>query len=79
MPVKDKPGLQFNGHEAGDGEIILKHAGRLGFEGVVSTPSSVKAMTLSSAPPQRSFRRRRSRGFTDDYCMRYSKVAPIAF
>src|ERR1700761_3044434 len=34
--AKDKPGLQFNGHEAGDGELILKHAGKLGFEGVVS-------------------------------------------
>ena len=34
--VKDKPGLQFNGHEAGDGGLILKHAGKLGFEGVVS-------------------------------------------
>jgi DNA ligase D-like protein (predicted ligase) len=34
--VKDKPGLQFNGHEAGDGELILKHAGQLSFEGVVS-------------------------------------------
>ena len=32
----DKPGLQFNGHETGDGELILKHAGKLGFEGVVS-------------------------------------------
>jgi DNA ligase D-like protein (predicted ligase) len=31
-----KPGLQFNGHEVGDGELILKHAGKLGFEGVVS-------------------------------------------
>ena len=31
-----KPGLQFNGHETGDGELILKHAGKLGFEGVVS-------------------------------------------
>jgi hypothetical protein len=34
--VVDKPGLQFNGHETGDGELILKHAGKLGFEGVVS-------------------------------------------
>src|SRR5258707_10472355 len=34
--VKDKPGLQFNGNEARDGELILKHAGKLGFEGVVS-------------------------------------------
>ena len=25
-----------NGHEIGDGEFILKHAGKLGFEGVVS-------------------------------------------
>jgi ATP-dependent DNA ligase len=31
-----KPGLQFNGHDTGDGEVILKHAGKLGFEGVVS-------------------------------------------
>ena len=33
------PGLSrpfVNGHEAGDGELILKHAGKLGFEGVVS-------------------------------------------
>jgi DNA ligase D-like protein (predicted ligase) len=29
-------GVQFNGHETGDGELILKHAGELGFEGVVS-------------------------------------------
>jgi ATP-dependent DNA ligase len=34
--VANKPGLQFNGHDAGDGELILKHAGKLGFEGVVS-------------------------------------------
>jgi hypothetical protein len=27
--VAGKPGLQFNGHETGDGELILKHAGRL--------------------------------------------------
>ena len=34
--VASKPGLQFNGHETDDGEVILKHAGKLGFEGVVS-------------------------------------------
>ena len=34
--IANKPGLQFNGHDAGDGELILKHAGELGFEGVVS-------------------------------------------
>ena len=34
--VSNKPGLQYNGHNSGDGEVILKHAGKLGFEGVVS-------------------------------------------
>jgi ATP-dependent DNA ligase len=34
--VANKPGLQFNGHDTGDGELILKHAAKLGFEGVVS-------------------------------------------
>jgi DNA ligase D-like protein (predicted ligase) len=34
--VVNKPGPQLNGHETGDGELILKHAGKLGFEGVVS-------------------------------------------
>jgi DNA ligase D-like protein (predicted ligase) len=34
--VAGKPGLQFNAHDIGDGELILKHAGKLGFEGVVS-------------------------------------------
>jgi ATP-dependent DNA ligase len=35
--VSNKPGLQFNGrHDTGDGELILKHAGKLGFEGAVS-------------------------------------------
>jgi DNA ligase D-like protein (predicted ligase) len=34
--LANKPGLQFNGHETGDGELILQHAGKLGFEGVVS-------------------------------------------
>ena len=34
--VTGKLGLQFNGHETGDGGLILKHAGKLGFEGVIS-------------------------------------------
>jgi len=34
--VANKPGLQFNGHATSDGELILKHAGKPGFEGVVS-------------------------------------------
>jgi bifunctional non-homologous end joining protein LigD len=34
--IADIPGLQFNGHETGDGELIRQHACKLGFEGVVS-------------------------------------------
>jgi DNA ligase D-like protein (predicted ligase) len=34
--LASKPGIQFNGHETGEGELILQHAGKLGFEGVVS-------------------------------------------
>jgi DNA ligase D-like protein (predicted ligase) len=34
--IADIAGLQFNGHETGDGELIRKHAGQLGLEGVVS-------------------------------------------
>ena len=34
--VTGVPGLQFNGHLTGDGELIREHAGRLGHEGVVS-------------------------------------------
>ena len=34
--IAGKLGLQFNGHDAGDGALILKHAGKLGFKGVVS-------------------------------------------
>ena len=33
---RERAGLQFNGHETGDGELIRKHACELGFEGVVS-------------------------------------------
>jgi ATP-dependent DNA ligase len=33
--VTNKPGLQFNGHDTGDGELILKPAAKRGFEGVV--------------------------------------------
>jgi ATP-dependent DNA ligase len=34
--IGGKQGLKFNGHETGAGEPILRHAGKLGFEGVVS-------------------------------------------
>jgi ATP-dependent DNA ligase len=34
--IADTLGIQFNGHETGDGELVLSHAGKLGFEGVVS-------------------------------------------
>jgi ATP-dependent DNA ligase len=33
--VTNKPGLQLNGHDTGDGELILQHAGKLGFGGRV--------------------------------------------
>jgi ATP-dependent DNA ligase len=34
--VVGKPSLQYNGHDTGNGELVLTHAGKLGFEGVVS-------------------------------------------
>jgi len=34
--VADIPGVQFNDHETGDGELIRRHARELRFEGVVS-------------------------------------------
>ncbi len=34
--IAEIPGLQFNGHETGDGEAVRQHACKLGFEGVVS-------------------------------------------
>ena len=34
--LTNKPGLQFNGHDTCDGQLILEHAGKLGVEGVVS-------------------------------------------
>ena len=34
--IANAAGVQFNGHETGDGELIRKHACELGFEGVVS-------------------------------------------
>jgi hypothetical protein len=29
--LANKPGLQFNGHDTGDSQLILEHAGKLGF------------------------------------------------
>ena len=34
--IAGTPGLQFNGHETGNGELVRQHACQLGFEGVVS-------------------------------------------
>jgi DNA ligase D-like protein (predicted ligase) len=51
--VAGKLGVQFNGHETGDGELILKHAGQLGFEGVVS-----KTMDAPYAPGNRGLWRK---------------------
>jgi ATP-dependent DNA ligase len=50
--IADKPGLQFNGHETGDGELVLRHAGKLGFEGVVS-----KTINALQAPKRRTKKR----------------------
>jgi hypothetical protein len=36
------PGLQFNAHEIGDGELIRRHACKLGFEGVVSKKADAR-------------------------------------
>jgi ATP-dependent DNA ligase len=51
--IADIPGLRFNGHEAGDGELIRKHAGQLGLEGVVS-----KTIDAPCAPGNRGFWRK---------------------
>ena len=47
--LKNKPGIQHNGHETGEGELILRHAANLGFEGVVS-----KTIDAPYAPGNRS-------------------------
>ena len=51
--VANKPGLQFNGHDTRDGELILKHAGKLGCEGVVS-----KTIDAPYAPANRGLWRK---------------------
>jgi ATP-dependent DNA ligase len=42
---------QCNGHETGDGELILKHAGKLGFEGVVSKTAASGVPAAFLTPP----------------------------
>ena len=52
--LANKPGLQFNGHATGDCELILQHAGKLGFEGVVSKtidPTTRRETAASGAKP----------------------------
>jgi bifunctional non-homologous end joining protein LigD len=51
--VANQRGLQFIGHEIGDGELILKHAVKLGFEGVVS-----KSIDAPYAPGNRGLWRK---------------------
>jgi bifunctional non-homologous end joining protein LigD len=54
--VANKPGLQFNGHDAGDGELILEHAGKLGFEascGRRSTRATRQGAVAYGAKPKR--------------------------
>jgi ATP-dependent DNA ligase len=51
--IAGKPGLQYNGHETGDGELILRHAGKLGFGGIVS-----KTVDAAYAPGNRGLWRK---------------------
>jgi DNA ligase D-like protein (predicted ligase) len=51
--IANTPGVQFNGHETGDGELIRKHAGQLGFEGVAS-----KTIDAAYAPGNRGLWRK---------------------
>ncbi len=51
--ISDIPGLQFNDHETGDGEMVRRHACKLGFEGVVS-----KIADLPYAPGNRGLWRK---------------------
>ena len=51
--VTGVPGLQFNAHETGDGEIMRQHACKLGFEGVVS-----KTIDAAYAPGNRGLWRK---------------------
>jgi hypothetical protein len=44
--VTGEPSVQFNGHEAGDGELILKHAGKLGFFKLSSQRRSTRVTRL---------------------------------
>jgi ATP-dependent DNA ligase len=51
--VADIPGLQFNGHEIGDGERVRRHVCQLGFEGIVS-----KTVDAPHAPGNRGLWRK---------------------
>jgi ATP-dependent DNA ligase len=51
--IESALGIQFSGHETGDGELILKHAGKLGLEGVVS-----KTINAPYAPGNRGLWRK---------------------
>jgi ATP-dependent DNA ligase len=53
--IADAAGVQFNAHETGDGEIVRKHACKLGFEGVVS-----KTIDAPYAPGNRGLWRKSS-------------------
>jgi hypothetical protein len=45
--IAGTPGLQFNAHETGDGELVRQHACKLGFEGVVSKTVDANFGTLT--------------------------------
>jgi bifunctional non-homologous end joining protein LigD len=71
--VFGKPGLQYNGHETGDGELILKHAGKLGFEGVVS-----KTIDAPYAPGNRGLWRKAKALPAGVRCRRLARSRRIA-
>jgi ATP-dependent DNA ligase len=54
--IGGEPGLQFNGHDTGDGELILKHAGKLGFEGVKKRRDGSEAGPNRYRPPEAASR-----------------------
>jgi bifunctional non-homologous end joining protein LigD len=52
--LTNKPGLQFNGHDTGDGQLILEHSSKLGVEGVVSKNTDAPYERRESRPMARS-------------------------
>jgi bifunctional non-homologous end joining protein LigD len=49
MLAKAWPGLRFNEHMDGDGEIVFRHACKLGLEGIVSKRKDSKYLSGRSS------------------------------